>query len=65
MQRIEAGATVMITVGGRPAAVPRGAAARAWRRYEDIADLFPGPENPQWEHDRALLDDTPVNPWSQ
>jgi prevent-host-death family protein len=65
VRRVEAGETVTITVSGRPAAVLSGAAARSWRRYEDIVDLFSGPEDPQWEHDRALLDDTPVNPWTR
>jgi prevent-host-death family protein len=65
VRRVEAGATVTITVNGRAAAVLRGAAARSWRRYDDIADLFRGPGDQQWEHDRALLDDTPVNPWSR
>lgn len=65
VRRVEAGATVTITVSGRPAAVLRGATARSWRRYEDIAELFSGPDDPQWEHDRALLDDAPVNPWSR
>lgn len=65
VRRVEAGATVTITVSGRAAAVLRGAAARSWRRYDDIADLFRGPGDQQWAHDRALLDDTPVNPWSR
>lgn len=54
-----------ITVSGRPAAVLRSAAARSWRRYEDIADLFSGPGVPAWERDGALVDGTPVNPWSR
>lgn len=65
VRRVEAGATVTITVSGRPAAVLRGATARSWRRYEDIADLFSGPDDPHWQRDRALLDDTPENPWSR
>ena len=69
MRRVEAGAAVTITVSGRPVAVLRSATTRSWRRYEDIADLFSGPEGPpkdaQWEHDRILLDDSPLNPWSR
>jgi prevent-host-death family protein len=65
VRRVQAGETVTITVSGRPAAVLRAAAGRSWRRYEDIADLFSGPTDPEWERDRALLDDTPVNPWSR
>jgi len=62
VRRVEAGAAVTITVSGRPAAVLQGAAARSWRRYEDIADLFTGAGDPAWERDHALLDDTLVNP---
>lgn len=65
VRRVEAGETVTITVSGRPAAVLRAAAARCWRRYEDVADLFSGPADPDWEGDRALLDEAPVNPWSR
>jgi prevent-host-death family protein len=65
VRRVEAGAAVTITVSGRPVAVLRSATARSWRRYEDITDLFSGSDDPQWEHDRMLLDDSPVNPWSR
>lgn len=51
-------------MSGRPVAVLRSATARSWRRYEDIAGLFAGPEDRQWEHDRTLLDDSPLNLWS-
>lgn len=64
VRRVEAGETVTITVSGRPAAVMRGVADRAWRRHEDIADLFTGPEDPQWLRDRDLLDGRPRDPWS-
>jgi prevent-host-death family protein len=46
VRRVEAGATGTITVSGRPAAALRGTTARSWRRYEDIADLFAGPDGP-------------------
>lgn len=65
VRRVEDGETVTITVSGRPAAVLRAATDRSWRRYADIADLFAGPDDPQWERDRTLLDDTPLNPWSR
>lgn len=65
VRRVEAGTVVTITVSGRPAAVLHSATARSWRSYEDIADLFTGAGDPEWERDRALLDDAPVNPWSR
>lgn len=65
VRRVEAGATVTITVSGRPAAVLRGATAPAWRSYDDIAELFAGAGDPEWERDRALLDNAPVDPWSR
>lgn len=64
VRQVETGAAVTITVSRRPVAALRSATTRSWQRYEDIADLFAGPEDPQWEHDRILLCDSPVNPWS-
>jgi prevent-host-death family protein len=40
VRRAEAGEQVTITVAGRPAAVLGPVSPRAWRRWEDLADLF-------------------------
>jgi len=65
VRRAEAGERVTITVAGRPAAVLGPVAPRAWRTWDDVADLFNEPVDPDWEADRALLDDSPADPWER
>lgn len=64
VRRVEAGEEVTITVAGRPSARLVGVAPRAWRRWEEIADLFSGPADTTWEQDRALIDQELVNRWT-
>lgn len=64
VRRAEAGEHVTITVAGRPAAVIGPVAPRAWRRWADVADLFAGTADPEWETDRDRLDDAPRDPWA-
>jgi prevent-host-death family protein len=63
VRRAQDGESVTITVSGRPAARLVPAAPNTWRRFEDIADLFDGPPDPDWEHDRELLDTVVRDPW--
>lgn len=56
LRRVEAGEELTITVAGRPAARLVRAAPRAWRSYHEIADLFRGPGDPDWDSDRELID---------
>jgi prevent-host-death family protein len=63
VRRAEAGERVTITVAGRPAAVLGPVAPRAWRRWEDLADLFREPVDAGWNADRDLLDASPADPW--
>lgn len=65
VRRAEAGEQVTITVAGRPAAVLGPVSPRAWRRWDDIADIFTGPADPDWDSDRELLDDSLVDPWEK
>lgn len=65
VRRDEAGEHVTITVAGRPAAVLGPVAPRAWRRWEDVADVLQAPVDEAWEQDRDLLDSTPVDPWTR
>lgn len=64
VRRAEAGEQVTITVAGRPAAVLGPVSARAWRRWEDLADLFREPIDAEWDADRELLDSSPADPWA-
>ncbi|MGE5830275.1 MAG: type II toxin-antitoxin system Phd/YefM family antitoxin, partial [Micromonosporaceae bacterium] len=63
VRRAQAGEQVTITVAGRPAAMLGPLDARAWRRWDDIADIFLQPADEQWADDRDLLDHTINDPW--
>jgi prevent-host-death family protein len=65
VRRAEAGEKVTITVAGRPAAVLGPVAPRAWRRWDEVSDVFREPVDTEWEADRTLLDDSPADPWER
>jgi prevent-host-death family protein len=65
VRRAEAGEQVTITVAGRPAAVLGPVSPRAWRRWDDVAEIFAGPGDPDWTSDRELVDDSLVDPWDK
>ncbi|TCO58657.1 hypothetical protein [Actinocrispum wychmicini] len=39
-------------------------AGRTWRTYNEIADLFKAPADPDWELDRDLIDQSLRDPWA-
>lgn len=63
MRRVEGGEEVTITVAGRASARLVPVSPRAWRTWGEVADLFSGPSDTQWERDRDLLDDAVRDPW--
>lgn len=65
IRRVENGEQIDITVSGRLAARLIPAAPRAWRRWEDIADVFAGPDDGDWADDRNLIDQSANNPWDR
>ena len=65
VRRAERGERVTITVAGRPAAVLGPAGSGSWRHWDDIADVFDRPADPDWAADRDGLDDTLVDPWER
>jgi prevent-host-death family protein len=65
VRRAEAGEHVTITVAGRPAAILGPPAPHAWRRWDDVADIFARPTDPGWAGDRDLLDDSLRDPWDK
>ena len=65
VRRVEAGEEIDITVAGRLAARLVPAAPKRWQRWADIANLFTGPPDHDWERDRDLVDQTIDNPWDQ
>jgi len=64
VRRVQAGEEITITVSGRPSARLVPAHATQWRSWAEIAELFRGPEDPDWEHDRHLVDDQLRDPWA-
>lgn len=64
VRRVEAGEEIIITVAGRPSARLVAAGRRSWRRWEEIAELFNGPEDAAWEDDRDRIEQTLHDPWT-
>jgi prevent-host-death family protein len=65
VRRVEAGEEIEITVAGRLAARLVPAAPTPWRRWDEIAEVFCGPPDPDWERDRESIDQSPANPWDR
>jgi len=65
VRRVERGEEIQITVAGRLAARMVPAAPRRWQRWDDIADVFAGLPDPDWERDRSLIDQAASNPWER
>jgi prevent-host-death family protein len=63
LRRVEGGEQVLITVAGRPSARLVPVSPRAWRSWSDVADIFDGPADPQWDTDRNRLDGELQDPW--
>lgn len=65
VRRVEAGEEITITVAGRPSArLVEAAAPQRWHRYDEITDLFAGPADTTWQHDRDRIDQTLRDPWA-
>lgn len=45
VRRVEEGEEIVITVAGRPGARLVPAAPRTWRQWDDVSELFSGPED--------------------
>lgn len=67
VRRVEAGEEVTVTVAGRPSArlVPIAAPPRRWRTYDEVADIFRGEPDPDWDRDRELVDQRLRDPWQE
>lgn len=64
LRRVEGGEQVLITVAGRPSARLVPVSPRAWRSWTEVADLFDGPADVQWDTDRERLDGELHDPWN-
>ena len=65
VRRVESGEEIQITVAGRLAARLVPAAPRQWQRWDNIADLFSGGADPDWDRDRDLIRQSVENPWER
>lgn len=63
VRRAQAGEQLTITVAGRPAAVLGPVSPRAWRSWDDLADIFAVPADEDWERDRDHVDNAVTDPW--
>lgn len=65
VRRAQSGEEITITVSGRPSARLVPAGPTQWRRWEEINELFAGPADPDWAHDRELVSDDLRDPWAE
>jgi prevent-host-death family protein len=65
VRRVEGGEEIEITVSGRPAARLVPPAPRRWQVWRDVAGLFGGPPDPDWERDRDLIDQSVDDRWER
>ena len=63
VRRVEEGEEITITVAGRPGARLVPAAARTWRCWTDVAELFNGSADPDWDSDRDEIAHDVRDPW--
>ena len=62
--RVEAGEEITITVSSRANARLIPARPSQWRSWADIADLFRGPADSDWQHDGDPVDADVRDPWA-
>lgn len=65
VRQVENGEEIEITVSGRPAARMVSAAPKRWQRWDDLADLFTGRADSDWQRDVDLVDQSVANPWER
>ncbi len=65
VRRVEAGEEIEITVSGRLAARLVPALPKRWQQWDNIAEIFQGRPDPDWERDRELIDQSVGNPWDR
>jgi len=64
VRRAQGGEEITITVSGRPSARLVAARPSPWRAWAEFADLFGGPDDPDWAADRVRVDDDARDPWA-
>lgn len=62
VRQAEAGAVITVSVSGRAVAELGPAHRDRWRSWSDVAAIFAGPGDPDWEDDREQVDQAPHDP---
>lgn len=65
VRQVEDGEEVTVTVAGRPSVRLVPAAPHTWRRWQDITELFTGPQDSAWEADREHIAHDVQDPWTK
>jgi prevent-host-death family protein len=65
VRRVGEGEEITITVAGRPGARLVPAVPRVWRQWADVATLFEGPADPDWDADREMVAHDVRDPWDR
>jgi prevent-host-death family protein len=63
VRQVENGEEIEITVSGRPAARMIPAVPKRWQRWDQVAELFSGRPDPDWQSDVERVDQSITNPW--
>ena len=65
VRRVEGGEEIQITVAGRLAARLVPAEPRRWQQWAEIADIFSGRPDIDWDRDRDSIDHSITDPWER
>jgi prevent-host-death family protein len=65
LRRVEDGERLTVTVSGRDVALLVPATRRAWRRYDEVADIWASPADPTFAATRDLLDQEITDPFER
>lgn len=65
LRKVEAGEEVTITVAGRPSARLVPVAPKQWRSFGEVTGVFGGAHDPDWEQDRARIDQRISERWEE
>jgi prevent-host-death family protein len=65
VRRAESGERLTVTVSGRPAAILGPLTPASWRDWDDIAAIFRGRVNPEFEVDLRRVDGSLIDPWAK
>jgi prevent-host-death family protein len=65
VRQAELGETIVVTVSGRDVAELGPVRRHRWRRGQDVAEVFAGPSDRDWDGDRAVVDGAPTDPFAR